>query len=129
MLKDFAKLCQVHVINVKFIKSLEIALHAIWKSLIDQFDDFFIFELLCRSTVWREKHEITINLMPMHEVLANGHQTMKMDLSQAAFLHLKSVLGENVLRDCINAHFVMCICLSFKILGFVVEMSQGFTLK
>ena len=52
-----------------------------------------------------------------------------MDLSQVALLHLKSILGENVLRHCINAHFVMCICLSSELLTFVVEMSQGFTLN
>ena len=129
MLKDLAKLHQVRVINVKFVESLEIALHAIRKLLINQFDDFVIFELLCCSTVWREKCKIIVNLMPMREVLTNGHRTVKMDLSQVAFLHLKSVLGENVLRDRINAQFMMHVCLSLEFLSFVVEMSQGFTLK
>ena len=41
----------------------------------------------------------------------------------------KSVLGENVLRDCVNAHVVMRVCLSFELLSFVVEMLQDFTLK
>ena len=77
----------------------------------------------------REEHEIIINLMPMREVLANGDQTVKMDLLQVAFLCLKSFLGENVLRDRINAHFVMRVCLSLEFLSFVVEMLQGFTLK
>ena len=54
MLKDLTKLCQVHIIDVKFIKSLEIALHVIWKLLIDEFDDFIIFELLRHSTMRRE---------------------------------------------------------------------------
>ena len=67
--------------------------------------------------------------MPTCEVLTNGHQTMKMDLLQVAFLCLKSALGENVLRDRINAHFVMRFCLSLEFLGFVVKMLQGFTLK
>ena len=88
MLEDLMKLCQVHVINVKFVESLKIAFHAIQKSLIDQFYDFVVFELLCHSTVQREKHKIIINLMPMCEVLPNGHQTVKMDLLQVAFLHL-----------------------------------------
>ena len=129
MLEDLTKLCQVRVINVEFVKSLEIALHAIRKSLMDQFDNFVILELLRHSTVWREKHKIIVNLMPTCKVLTNGHRTMKMDLSQVAFLCLKSILGESVLRDHINAHFVMHVCLSFKLLSFVVEMLQGFTLK
>ena len=54
---------------------------------------------------------------------------MKMDLLQVAFLCLKSILGKNVFRDHINAHFVMHVCLSFEFLHFVVEMLQGFTLK
>ena len=54
---------------------------------------------------------------------------MKTDLLQVALLHLKSILGENVLGDRINAQFVMRICLSFELLSIVVEMSQGFTLK
>ena len=101
----------------------------IWKLLVDQFNNFVIFELVHCSTVQREKCKIIFNLMPTCEVLANAHQTMKMDLSQVAFLHLKSVLGENVLRDCINAHFVMHICLSLEFLSFDVEMLQSFTLK
>ena len=55
------------------------------------------------------KCKIIINLMPMRKELANGHQTAKTDLLQVAFLCLKSVIGENVLRDRINAHFVMHI--------------------
>ena len=129
MLKDLAKLCQVCIINVKFVKSLEIALHAIRKLLIDQFNDFIVFELLHHSTMWREKCEIIINLMPTCKVLTNGHQTVKVDLLQVAFLHLKSILGENVLRDHVNAYFVMRVCLSLEFLSFVVEMLQGFTLK
>ena len=107
MLEDLAKLHQVHVINVEFVKSLEITLHVIRKLLIDQFNDFIVFELLRCSTMWREEHKIIINLTPMREVLANGHQTVKTDLLQVAFLCLKSILGENVLRDRVNAHFVM----------------------
>ena len=129
MLEDLAKLHQVQINDVEFIHSLEITLHAIWKLLIDQFNYFIIPEFLCHSTVQREKCEIIINLMPMRKVLANGHQTMKTDLLQVVLLHLKSILGENVLRDSVNAQFVMHICLSFELLSFVVEMSQGFNLK
>ena len=67
--------------------------------------------------------------MPMCKVLTKGHWTMKMELLQVAFLHLKSVLGEDVLKDRIDALFVMHVCLSFELLSFVVEMLQGFTLK
>ena len=66
MLEDLTKFCQVHVINVKFIKSLKIALHTIWKLLVDQLDNFIIFEFLCCSTVQREKCKIIINMIPKY---------------------------------------------------------------
>ena len=121
MLEDLAKLCQVCIIDLKLIKSLEITLHAICKSLIDQFNDFIIFELLHCSTMWREKHKIIDYLMPMCKVLANGHQTMKMDLLQVAFLHLKSIFGENVLRDIWK---MFCLWISTQIFAWTIMIIE-----
>ena len=79
--------------------------------------------------MWGKHIKIVVLLMAMCEVLTNGHQTAETNLLQVAFLNLKSIFEKDVLRECIEAQFVMCICLFSKLLGFVVEMLQGFTLK
>ena len=100
--EDLAKPHHVHVVDVEVVHSFEITLHAIWKSLIDQFNDFIIPDLLHCSAMWWEQSKIVILLMPTRKVLTNGHQTAEMDLLQVAYLHLKSILGEDVCRDCIE---------------------------
>ena len=47
-----------------------------------------------------------------------------MDLLYVMFLCLKSVLGENVCRDRVEALFVMHVCLISKLFGFVVEILE-----
>ena len=121
MFEDLMKLCQVCVVDVKVIHAFEIALHVIQKSFIDQFNNFVPPYLLCFSAMWGEWGKIVISLMPMCHV--------ETDLLQVMFLHLKSILQENVSRDHIDALRVMHICLISKLFGFVVEMLQGFTLK
>ena len=91
------------LVDVEVVHLFEITLHAIWKSLILQFGDFVVPDLLRHSTVQGKQSKIVILLMPMCKVLTNGHQTMETDLLQVAFLHLKSILGEDVCRDHIEA--------------------------
>ena len=82
--KDLMKPHHVHVIDVKVIHLFETALHAIWKLLIDQFNDFIIPDLLHCSTMWGKQSKIVILLMPMCKVLTNGCQTLSFACSISA---------------------------------------------
>ena len=62
-------------------------------------------------------------------LLADGHRIVQTDLLQVAFLHLQSILWKNMSSYCTDTFHMMCICFIFKLFGFFVEMSQGFTLK
>ena len=43
------KLHHVHVVNVEVIHSFEITLHAIWKLLVDQFNNFIVLLIFCAA--------------------------------------------------------------------------------